>query len=82
MKKIKLLAAILLLSTTLFAQTKWTVDKAHSKIGFSVTHMMLSDVDGNFRKYEARIISSKEDFSDAVFEITIDANSIKAGTMT
>lgn len=76
MKKIKLLAAILLLSTTLFAQTKWTVDKAHSKIGFSVTHMMLSDVDGNFRKYEARIISSKEDFSDAVFEITIEANSI------
>ena len=76
MKKIALLAAILVGSTTLFAQTKWTADKAHSKIGFAVRHMMLSDVDGNFRKFEAHLISSKEDFTDAVFEITIDAASI------
>ena len=76
MKKINLLAAMLLASTTLFAQTKWAVDKAHAKIGFTVTHMMLSEVDGNFKKFDARIISSKEDFTDAVFEITIDAASI------
>jgi polyisoprenoid-binding protein YceI len=76
MKKINLLAAFLLAGTTLFAQTKWAVDKAHAKIGFTVTHMMLSEVDGNFKKFDARIISSKEDFTDAVFEITIDAASI------
>ena len=76
MKKITLLAAIMMASASLFAQTKWTVDKAHSKIGFSVRHMMLSDVDGNFKKFDASVTSSKEDFSDAVFEITIDAASI------
>lgn len=76
MKKIALLAVILMAGTTLFAQTRWTVDKVHSKVGFSVTHMMLSDVDGNFKKYEARIVSSKEDFSDAVFEITIETASV------
>jgi polyisoprenoid-binding protein YceI len=76
MKKIALLVVVLIVSTTLFAQTKWTADKAHSKIGFSVRHMMLSDVDGNFRKFEAHLFSSKEDFSDAVFEITIDVASI------
>lgn len=63
-------------STVLFAQTKWKVDKAHAKIGFTVRHMMLSDVEGSFRKFEATIVSSKPDFSDAVFEITIDAASI------
>src|ERR1700730_16514000 len=76
MKKINLLAAMLLACTTLFAQTKWAVDKAHAKVGFTVTHMMLSEVDGNFKKFDAHIISSKEDFTDAVFEITIDAASI------
>jgi len=76
MKKIALLVAVLLVSTTLFAQTKWIVDKAHSKIGFSVRHMMLSGVDGSFRKFEAHLFSSKEDFTNAVFDITIDVASI------
>jgi polyisoprenoid-binding protein YceI len=76
MKKITLLAAVLLTCTALFAQTKWSVDKAHAKIGFTVTHMMLSDVDGNFKKFDATLTSSKDDLSDAVFEITIDAASV------
>jgi polyisoprenoid-binding protein YceI len=76
MKKINLLAMALLFSATLFAQTKWTVDKNHAKIGFTVTHMMLSEVDGNFKKFDATVTSSKPDFSDAVFELTIDAASI------
>jgi polyisoprenoid-binding protein YceI len=76
MKKITLLATILLTSAALFAQTKWTVDKAHAKIGFTVTHMMLSEVDGNFKKFDASLVSSKDDFTDGVFDITIDVSSI------
>jgi len=71
-----LAAAVLMTSTALFAQTKWKVDKAHAKIGFSVRHMMLSDVNGYFRKFDATIVSSKPDFSDAVFDITIEVASI------
>jgi len=82
MKKITLLSAILVVSTTLFAQTKWNVDKAHAKIGFTVTHMMLSEIDGNFKKFDASMISSKDDFSDAVFEITIDPASINTDNET
>jgi polyisoprenoid-binding protein YceI len=41
-----------------------------------VTHMMLSDVDGNFKKFDASLISSKDDFTDGVFDITIDAASV------
>ncbi|HEY5325810.1 MAG TPA: YceI family protein [Mucilaginibacter sp.] len=76
MRKITLFGAILLASAALFAQTKWNVDKAHAKIGFTVTHMMLSEVDGNFKKFEASLTSSKDDFNNAVFEITIDAASV------
>jgi polyisoprenoid-binding protein YceI len=76
MKKIILFAAFLLVNITLFAQTKWTIDKNHAKIGFTVTHMMLSEVDGNFKKFDASVIASKPDFTDAVFEITIDAASV------
>ncbi|WP_094572858.1 YceI family protein [Mucilaginibacter xinganensis] len=76
MKKINLLLAVLLTSSTLFAQTKWNVDKAHAKVGFTVTHMMISDVDGNFKSFDASITASKADFSDAVFDLSIDAASI------
>ncbi len=57
------------------AQT-WAVDKAHSKVGFSVTHLMLSEVDGNFKTFDAKITSTKPDLSDAMIELTADINSI------
>ena len=75
MKKSIIGALALLLSFSAFAQ-KWTVDKAHSKLGFTVTHLMISEVDGNFKKFDATITSSKDDFSDAVFELTADVASI------
>ncbi|MDF7816538.1 YceI family protein [Runella sp. MFBS21] len=74
MKKITFVAA-LLVSFASFAQT-WNVDKAHSKLGFTVTHLMISEVDGNFKTFDATIKSSKEDFSDAVFEVSADVNSL------
>lgn len=70
MKKINLLTAILAVGCTTIAQTKWKVDKTHAKIGFTVTHLTVSEVDGNFEKFDASIVSSKSDFSDAIFEIT------------
>jgi polyisoprenoid-binding protein YceI len=75
MKKNVLLLAALLVSATTFAQT-WSLDKAHSKVGFSVTHLMISTVDGSFKSVDAKITSSKEDFSDAVIELTAETNSV------
>jgi polyisoprenoid-binding protein YceI len=54
----------------------WNLDKAHAKLGFSVTHMMISDVDGNFKNVEAKITASSLDFSNAIVELTADVNSI------
>ncbi len=57
-------------------ETVWTYDTAHAKIGFSVTHMMVSDVEGSFKKATATLTSTKDDFTDAVVEMTAEAASI------
>lgn len=77
MKKATLLTSMFLLgSLALMAQTKWSVDKAHAYLNFTVTHMSLSEVDGSFKKFDATVTASKPDFSDAVFTLTADIASI------
>ena len=78
MKKITLIAsaAVALLFAFKPAETIWTVDKAHAKLGFSVSHLTVSDVDGSFKNFDAKITSSHEDMTDAVIEVTGQVNSI------
>jgi polyisoprenoid-binding protein YceI len=60
------------------AQTKqkWVFDFSHSKIGFSVRHFGITETDGYFRKFEGKISTEKNDFSDLDVELFIDVNSI------
>ena len=79
MKKTILFIAIAALAFSFKAieNTVWTLDKAHSKLGFSITHMMISDVEGSFKTFDITITApNKEDFADAVVEMTADINSI------
>ena len=75
MKKIIVLAVALLVSAASYAQS-WKLDKAHAKMTFTVTHLLMSEVDGVFKNFDATITSSKEDFSDAVFELSADTKQI------
>lgn len=75
MKKVALFLTVLVAASTTFAQT-WNLDKSHAKLGFSVTHLLVSDVDGSFKNFDVKVTSSKEDFSDAVIELTADVNSV------
>ncbi|MDX1936608.1 MAG: YceI family protein [Flavihumibacter sp.] len=74
MKKISFLIACIALSVTTFAQ--WAVDKGHSKVTFIAGHHGISEVDGYFKKYEATLVTTKDDFSDAVFEMTVETASL------
>lgn len=76
MKKTVSLAVLLLAITVGASAQAWTVDKSHAKLGFGITHLMISEVEGNFKAFEATITSSKDDFSDAVFEISADIAAI------
>src|ERR1700752_1167187 len=55
---------------------KWSLDKAHAKVGFSITHMLVSEVDGLFKDFDVTVSNSKEDLSDAQIEFTAKVNSI------
>lgn len=75
MKNVLMIVGLMAFGFTATAQ-KWSVDKAHSKVGFSVVHLMLSDVEGSFKISEATLTAAKDDFSDAQFDLTVDVNSV------
>lgn len=53
----------------------WTIDPAHSEVGFSVRHLMVSKVKGNFEKFEGNIIIAAEPEQSSV-NVEIDLDSI------
>jgi polyisoprenoid-binding protein YceI len=75
---IKTLAAATLITISATAQTNWNVDASHSKLGFAVTHMMVSETEGKFKIYEGKVSSLKSDadFTDASIFFNVDAASI------
>lgn len=80
MKK-QLFLAVIALTTVLYSftvvtNTEWTNDKAHSRLGFTVTHMMISDVEGSFKNATITLSAPKADFTDAVVELTAETASI------
>ncbi|MFS0752032.1 YceI family protein [Oceanobacillus sp. 1P07AA] len=58
------------------AKTSWNVDQAHSEVGFSVKHMMISKAKGTFDQFEATIEADVEDLTDAKIEFVIDTTSV------
>lgn len=57
-------------------QTKWALDPTHSEILFKVKHLMISNVKGEFRNFEAFILANGTDFSKATARATITASSV------
>lgn len=72
----KLFVLFLLLSVPAVAQTKWSFDKVHSKVEFSVSHLVISEVSGTFKSFDGSVEATKDDFSDAKIDFTVDINSI------
>lgn len=58
------------------AQTTWQVDPSHSKVSFSVSHLVISEVDGNFKTFQGSLTTKKDDFSNANISFSVDINSI------
>ena len=65
-----------LLISPFVAFSQWTLDKGHSKFTFIAGHHGVSEVDGYFKSFQGKMTATKADFSDAVFEIFIDTQSI------
>jgi polyisoprenoid-binding protein YceI len=55
---------------------KWAVDKVHTNVIFSVSHLVVSDVEGKFKSFDGSLESDKPDFSDAKIIFTVDVSSV------
>ena len=60
-------------------KTKWSIDQAHSEIEFKIRHLMISNVKGSFKTFDANIYTTLKDFSTAEIDLWIDPSSIITG---
>jgi polyisoprenoid-binding protein YceI len=73
--KILTLAFVLAFSWGM-AQDTWIMDKDHTEIKFNVTHLVISEVSGNFREFDVQVVSNRDDFDGADIQFTADVASI------
>ncbi|MVP01618.1 YceI family protein [Paenibacillus lutrae] len=56
--------------------SKWIVDSTHSSLDFTVKHMMIAKVKGNFASFEAQIDADPSDLTTASVYVSVDLNSV------
>jgi polyisoprenoid-binding protein YceI len=54
----------------------YKIDPAHSEITFKVRHLMITNISGDFSRFDATMTSEKEDFTDDSASFEADVNSI------
>lgn len=76
----KLMAGAAALASCLLAQpTKWHIDPLHSEAHFSVRHMMISTVRGQFGGVRGNVILDRSNPSADTVSATIDCSTINTG---
>jgi polyisoprenoid-binding protein YceI len=74
----RILASVFLMVALVAAANAepWLVDKTHSLVGFTVKHMMVSNVHGEFGSYEATVDFDPANPTALSLEATMDVNSV------
>lgn len=57
-------------------KTHWKIDHAHSEVLFRIRHMMIANVKGEFREFDAELFSNDTDFENAKVRATVQVSSI------
>jgi len=58
------------------SKTKWVLDPTHSELTFKIKHLMISNVSGAFKNFQAEVESDGADFSSAQINLTAEMASI------
>src|SRR3954451_10544802 len=58
------------------ATTKCILDPTHSELGFKIKHLMITNVSGSIKNFQAEVETEGEDFSTARINLTADMASI------
>ena len=56
--------------------TKWSLDPAHSVLGFKIKHLMITNVSGSFKNFHAEVETEDDDFSTANIQLKAEISSI------
>jgi polyisoprenoid-binding protein YceI len=67
--------ALLMAPTAARADT-WELDQTHTQIGFSVKHLMVTNVRGHFKKFDGKIELDEKDPTKSTVVVNIDTRSI------
>jgi len=60
-------------------KTKWGIDPTHSEIAFKVKHLMITNVKGVFREFDASIYTRGEDFMTSEIDFWMNPASVDTG---
>ncbi len=71
--------ALMMMSISAIHAQQWQLDKNHSTVGFSISHMVISEVEGKFDDYTLTLTTSKDDFTDAAIQFEVHVGSINTG---
>jgi polyisoprenoid-binding protein YceI len=58
---------------------KWGIDPVHSEIGFKVKHLMITNIKGIFREFDASIYTTGEDFMTVEIDCWVNPDSLDTG---
>ncbi|HLX93042.1 MAG TPA: YceI family protein [Puia sp.] len=58
------------------ATTRWILDPTHSVLGFKIKHLMISNVSGSIKQFNAEIKTDDADFSSAQIDLTAEMGSL------
>jgi polyisoprenoid-binding protein YceI len=61
-------------------KTKWVFDPVHSEIAFKVKHLMITNVKGEFKEFEASIYTTGDDFMTAEIDFWMNPASVDTGS--
>jgi len=76
MRKSFLTIAFLVAGLAAAGAQDWKVDATHSRVMFTVTHMLISEVTGRFTAFDVLLKQGKEDFAGSSVEATIKTASV------
>lgn len=70
------LAASLFAGQALAESTEWTLDTGHAYVGFSAPHMVVSEVEGQFKTFSGKVMLDEQDLTKSSVEFSADVASI------
>jgi len=70
MKKLNTVAVAMLIAGASMAQPPGRSTKCILKLAVNATHLLVSEVEGSFKDYDAKVTSTADDFAGSTIEFT------------